>query len=74
MYQACLYSSNAVRGGYWTPLASGATRDSCLRQLSIFLAKQPLHHWGIRKESLIKLRTPQDGFTETISIEPKETA
>jgi hypothetical protein len=45
-----------------------------LRRLSIFLAKQPLHHWGIRKESLIKLRTPQDGFTETISIQPKETA
>lgn len=64
-FQACLYST----GGYWTTLASGATRQSCLRQLSIFLARQPLHHWGVRKESLIKLYcVDKSSFTETLSI------
>jgi hypothetical protein len=69
-YQACLHTATDT-GSRWTTLASGATRQSCLRQLSIFLARQPLHHWGIRKESLIKLYcVGQASFIETLSIVP----
>ena len=67
MYQACLHTATDT-GSRWVTLASGVTKKSCINKLAFFLARQPLHHWGIRKESLIRLHDPVNGFTDTLSI------
>lgn len=66
-YRACLHSHSDIHGSQWTTLATGHTRQSCLHQLDVFLARQPLHHWGITDKSLFKLWSmDKAAFVETI--------
>jgi len=68
-YRACLHTA-ADNGSLWTTLAVGHTRQSCIHELDVFLARQPWHHWGITSASLIKLYSMEKaGFIETLPVQ-----
>lgn len=69
-YRACLYSKTAVEGGHWITLASAKTKKNCLKKLDKFLKIQPIHHFNITENSLVKLYSAADGFIEKINLQP----
>lgn len=58
-YQACIPTKSDT-GSYWTTIASGSTENRCIANLESFLETQPLHHWGINDETVIRLYSVAD--------------